>query len=112
MYGDALDGGAESAVLPFGIEEVKLAKLKKESAKLIFPTTCEDTDHGVYYDMDWEAEPVERMSFTNTYTESTNEPNSPGTGDDGNLLLWGVLLAASTCGVIGTAVYCKRKRAN
>lgn len=78
---------------------------------LIFPTTCEDTDHGVYYDMDWEAGPVERMSFTNTYTESTNEPNSPGTGDDSNLLLWGVLLAASTCGVIGTAVYGKRKRA-
>ena len=26
--GDALDGGAETAVLPFGVEEVKFAKLK------------------------------------------------------------------------------------
>ena len=35
VNGDALNGGAKSAVLPFGIEKVKLAKLKEESAKLI-----------------------------------------------------------------------------
>ena len=33
--GDALNGGAKSAVLPFGVKKVKLAKLKEESAKLI-----------------------------------------------------------------------------
>jgi len=45
--GDALHGGAKPAVLPFGIEEVKLAKLKEESAELIrlellvLPLPCE-----------------------------------------------------------------------
>ena len=45
--GDALDGGAKSAVLPFGVEEVKFAKFKEESAKLIrlelliLPLPCE-----------------------------------------------------------------------
>lgn len=33
MDGDALDGGAESAVLLFGVEEVKLSELKKETAE-------------------------------------------------------------------------------
>ena len=30
--GDALDGGAETTVLPFGAEKVKLAKLKEHTA--------------------------------------------------------------------------------
>ena len=33
--GDTLYDGAESAVLPFGVEEVELAKLKEESAELV-----------------------------------------------------------------------------
>jgi hypothetical protein len=33
--GDALDGGAESIILPFGVEEVKLAELKEETAELV-----------------------------------------------------------------------------
>ena len=47
MNGDPLYDGAEAAVLPFGIEEVKLAKLKEESAELvrlellILPLPCE-----------------------------------------------------------------------
>ena len=35
VNGDALNGGAETAVLPFGIEEVEFAKLKEETAKLV-----------------------------------------------------------------------------
>ena len=35
VNGDALYDGAEAAVLPFGVEEVKLAKLKEESAELV-----------------------------------------------------------------------------
>ena len=35
MNGDALHGGAKTAVLPFGVEEVELAKLKEESAELV-----------------------------------------------------------------------------
>ena len=32
--GDAFDGGAESAVLPFGIKKVKLAEFKEETAEI------------------------------------------------------------------------------
>ena len=35
MNGDALNGGAEAAVLPFDVEEVKLAKFKDKSAELV-----------------------------------------------------------------------------
>ena len=48
MNGDVLYDGAEAAVLPFGVEEVKFAKLKEESAELvrlellILPLPCEN----------------------------------------------------------------------
>ena len=35
MDGDALDDSVETAVLPFGVEKFKLAKLKEESAELV-----------------------------------------------------------------------------
>ena len=44
---DALNGGAEAAVLPFGVKKVKLAKLKEKSAELVrlellvLPLPCE-----------------------------------------------------------------------
>ena len=47
VNGNALYDGAEAAVLPFGVEEVKFAKLKEESAELvrlellILPLPCE-----------------------------------------------------------------------
>ena len=47
MNGDALYDGAEAAVLPFGVEEVKLSDFKEKSAKLIrlellvLPLPCE-----------------------------------------------------------------------
>ena len=47
VNGDAVNGVAETAVLPFGVEEVELAKLKEESAELIrlelliLPLPCE-----------------------------------------------------------------------
>ena len=87
---------------------------------LILPATCEKTENGMYYDLEWEADPVEQMSFTNTYTKSITEatesnPNTgatttPQTGDNSNLTLWFVLLAVSAAGVIGTGVYSKRRR--
>ena len=82
---------------------------------LILPAISEETDDGVYYDIDWDAidweEPQsEDMRFTNTYTKSTTEPGTPDTGDNGNLTLWLALLAVSAAGVIGTGVYSKRRR--
>ena len=82
---------------------------------LILPAISEETDEGMYYDIDWDAidweEPQsEDMHFTNTYTKSTTEPGTPDTGDNGNLTLWLALLAVSAAGVIGTGVYSKRRR--
>ena len=37
-----------------------------EFAVIILPAFCEQTDDGVSYDLDREAEPLEKMSFTNT----------------------------------------------
>ena len=47
MDGDAFNGGAEAAVLPFGVEEVELSDFKEESAELVrlellvLPLPCE-----------------------------------------------------------------------
>lgn len=79
---------------------------------LIFPATCGETENGMYYDLDWDADPVERMSFTNTYTKSAAKPGIPGTGDNSNFALWFALLAISAAGVIGTGVYSKRRRSS
>lgn len=76
-----------------------------EYTVLILPATCEETENGMYYDLEWDADPVDQMSFTNTYTKST----SPQTGDNSNLTLWFALLAVSAAGVIGTGVYSKRR---
>ena len=92
-----------------------------EYTVLILPATCEETENGVYYDLDWDADPLDHMSFTNTYTKSTTEPtepskptepttNIPSTGDNSNPALWLALLAVSAAGVIGTGVHSKRRR--
>ncbi len=98
----------------------------------ILPATCEETDDGVYYDLDWEAKPLDEMSFTNIYTKSTTNPAEPAepkestkptthntntgvttsvqTGDNSNFMLWLALFAVSVASVIGTGVYHKRRR--
>ena len=83
-----------------------------EYTVLILPATCEETENGMYYDLEWDADPVDQMSFTNTYTKSTTKPASPQTGDNSNLTLWVALLVASAAGVIGTCVYSKRRRSS
>lgn len=87
-------------------------------------------DAGNYYidwdTIDWENDPMDEIRFTNTYTKTVTEPTettkptesnpntgattSPQTGDNSNLILWLALLAVSAAGVIGTGVYCKRRR--
>ena len=79
---------------------------------LILPATCEETENGMYYDLEWDADPVDQMSFTNTYTKSTTKPASPQTGDNSNPALWFALFAVSVAGVIGTCVYSKRRRSS
>ena len=83
-----------------------------EYTVLILPATCEETENGKYYDLAWDADPVDQMSFTNTYTKSTTKPASPQTGDNSNPALWFALFAVSVAGVIGTCVYSKRRRSS
>ena len=83
-----------------------------EYTVLILPATCEETENGMYYDLEWDADPVDQMSFTNTYTKSTTKPASPQTGDNSNPALWFALFAVSVAGVIGTCVYSKRRRSS
>ena len=52
------------------------------------------------------AGPVDAMTFTNTYTKLDEVPK---TGDNSNLTLWVTLLTVSVAGMIGTAMYSKRK---
>ncbi|MGM9603084.1 MAG: InlB B-repeat-containing protein [Faecousia sp.] len=144
----------------------------QEYTVLILPATCEETENGMYYELDWNANPLNQMSFTNVYTahdhaytQKYNEtdhweecacgdernkeahrygewtvtkeateteagakertctvcgyqetaeipqlPVNPVTGDNSNLVLWLALLALSAAGMIGTALYSKRRR--
>ncbi|MDD6467928.1 MAG: InlB B-repeat-containing protein [Erysipelotrichaceae bacterium] len=92
------------------IESAALAEdFEPECGVLILPTIYEETDDGRYYDLDWTAQRVRRMSFTNTYTKFAN---SPDTGDTSNMTLWFVLLVVSAAGAVGTVVYSKRRRLN
>ena len=87
---------------------------------LVFPATYEETENGKYYNLDWDADPVEKMTFTNTYTKSITESTenntndsktkSPQTGDNSNLTLWLTLLVVSATGMISAGVYYKRKK--
>ena len=84
---------------------------------LILPVICEEGDDGVYYDLDWNADPLDEMTFTNTYTKNTVPPEDPtppenptNTGDNSNSAPWLALLAVSAAGMIGTGVYSNRRR--
>ena len=96
-----------------GIAEYSTDDAATEDTVLILPVICEEADDGMYYDLDWEANPVDRMTFTNTYTKSAQPAeNNPNTGDSSNLTLWFALLAVSAAGVISTGVHSKRRRSS
>ena len=96
-----------------GIAEYSTDDAATEDTVLILPVICEEADDGMYYDLDWEANPVDRMTFTNTYTKSAQPAeNNPNTGDNSHLTLWFALLAVSAAGVIGTGVHSKRRRSS
>ena len=93
-------------------------------ALFIVPTTV-DSEGNYYIDwdaIDWEQDPLDTMTFTNTYTKTVTEPTeptesnpntgattSPQAGDNSNLTLWLTLLAVSVAGLIGTGAYGKRR---
>ena len=115
-----VDGGEEGwtyddtvwGLLWWDVAELAVDDAAAENTVLILPATCEEDDDGMYYDLEWDADPMDQMSFTNTYTKSATEPpeNNPATGDNSQLALWLALLAVSAAGVIGTGVYSKRRR--
>ena len=47
-----------------------------------------------------------------TSGDTTSNSEQPKTGDSSNWFLWAVLLLISSCGMIGTAVYGKKKKMN
>ena len=84
----------------------------EEITVLILPVICEEGEDGVYYDLEWNADPLDEMSFTNTYTKTTTKPveENKDTGDNSKSALWFALLAVSAAGAAGTVVYGKRRR--
>ncbi|MDD7483080.1 MAG: dockerin type I repeat-containing protein [Clostridia bacterium] len=101
------------------VAELATADTAEGITVLILPVICEEGDDGVYYDLDWNADPLDEMTFTNTYTKNTVPPEDPtppenptNTGDNSNSAPWLALLAVSAAGMIGTGVYSKRRRAS
>ena len=47
-----------------------------------------------------------------TSSDTTSNSEQPKTGDSSQWFLWAVLLLVSSCGMIGTAVYGKKKKMN
>lgn len=86
---------------------------------IILPVIC----NGTQYEIDWEAEPLDQMTFTNIYTKSEADPSNPDdatpgpdttslpqTGDSSNLTGWLILLAVSAAAVAGAVVYSRRRK--
>ena len=100
---------------------------------LIYPTYIDDGS----FALNLNADPVDEMTFTNTYTKTVTKPeepddlgdpdkpkkstkptkptkpqiddkSNPSTGDNSNLALCVALLAVSAAGLIGTGMYSKR----
>ena len=76
---------------------------RDEMKLTIYPTKMEKTDNGNRYVREG-MNPVNKMSFVNTYTYS--KTTAPKTGDSGNMLLWCVLLLTSavSAGILTTSL--------
>ena len=76
---------------------------RDEMKLTIYPTKMEKTDNGNRYVREG-MNPVNKMSFVNTYTYS--KTTAPKTGDSGNVLLWCVLLLTSavSAGILTTSL--------
>lgn len=131
VYDDAVWG------LVWQDEVVALASADEAATEYpvnIFPAKCEKSDDGIFYSISEDEVPVDRMTFTNTYTKSAADPSDPEgttngdsdndnyskaaaedsvkTGDVTNLALWIALMLISVAGIAGVTLYTRRKRTN
>lgn len=112
VWAVVLDQRASAASLEDSVEE-------EPWEVSIHPAICETLEDGeIYCTFDWEGSSVEKMSFTNTYTENgvvqnttiQSKPDVPKTGDMASLTLWIALFAAAAVNAAGLAVYSKKKK--
>ena len=129
-----LDGGSNGEGNPdsytYGIGVASFADAEKEGytfegwySDAEFTTQITSIDATQIRDVTLHAKFVEDEEETTTEEESTTEEETtsgdttsnseqPKTGDSSNWFLWAVLLLISSCGMIGTAVYGKKKKMN
>ena len=123
-----LDGGSNGEGNPdsytYGIGVASLADAEKEGytfegwyADAEFTTQITSIDATQIRDVTLHAKFVEDEEETTTEEETTSSDTTsnseqPKTGDSSNWFLWAVLLLISSCGMIGTAVYGKKKKMN
>ena len=129
-----LDGGSNGEGNPdsytYGIGVASFADAEKEGytfegwyADAEFTTQITSIDATQIRDVTLHAKFVEDEEETTTEEESTTEEETTSsdttsngeeskTGDSSKWFLWAVLLLVSSCGMIGTAVYGKKKKMN
>ena len=121
-----LDGGSNGEGNPdsytYGIGVASFADAEKEGytfegwyADAEFTTQITSIDATQIRDVTLHAKFVEDEEETTTEEETTSSDTTsnseqPKTGDSSKWFLWAVLLLVSSCGMIGTAVYGKRKK--
>ena len=128
-----LDGGSNGEGNPdsytYGIGVASFADAEKEGytfegwyADAEFTTQITSIDATQIRDVTLHAKFVEDEENTTnnngnepddtTSSDTTSNSEQPKTGDSSKWFLWAVLLLVSSCGVIGTAVYGKKKKMN
>ena len=123
-----LDGGSNGEGNPdsytYGIGVASFADAEKEGytfegwyADAEFTTQITSIDATRIGDVTLHAKFVEDEKETTTEEETTSSDTTsnseqPKTGDSSQWFLWAVLLLVSSCGMIGTAVYGKKKKMN
>ena len=123
-----LDGGSNGEGNPdsytYGIGVASFADAEKEGytfegwyADAEFTTRITSIDATQIRDVTLHAKFVEDEEETTTEEETTSSDTTsnseqPKTGDSSQWFLWAVLLLVSSCGMIGTAVYGKKKKMN
>ena len=123
-----LDGGSNGEGNPdsytYGIGVASFADAEKEGytfegwyADAEFTTQITSIDATRIGDVTLHAKFVEDEEETTTEEETTSSDTTsnseqPKTGDSSQWFLWAVLLLVSSCGMIGTAVYGKKKKMN
>ena len=108
------------------------AELSEDEAEpspiVISKATIEESENGIFYNINEDEGTFDNVSFTNKYNKQGENPaasedttggdsddnadKNAKTGDNVNLTLWITLMLFSVAGITGTAVYTRRKRTN